>query len=323
MNFQELEQISSELEDISNKIQSKSKQVSALENQAKQQEEENEMQKMLAEVSGKPLPSKVSFDELDNSKKEVEELKRQLGEKEKQALKGMTELTFPINETPIEKGNGVFVAGFDGKTYEKSLKFIASRFNSSTPIEIDDVTIHSDKVVISKAQDVKESVKKLLLLKKNIQKMALVSLGQEDPEVERIVKYLNDSTYRDIWEATGSRQKIVFESLYSELGITENERKKKVQNFFTNCQKTLGENFPFENTGPGAWKRTFLGSLVWTRYQTLHPLPNETRAGSVETEKREDKKACIEEKNTESKTPTLNKYMEAKDIDKILYGNTE
>jgi len=187
------------------------------------------------------------------------------------------------------------------------------------PLTVDGVVLSPEKVVVTKVGDRKKGVQKLLALKQNIHRMARVALGEKDPEIEKVIDYMRKGAYTDIWDVAGSKQNITFENLYKELGITESSGKKRLQNFFTNSQKVLGECFPFKNVAPGVWERTFFGSLVWRRYNTVYPSPKES-VGIPKPKK--EPEGEVKTTKSESKIQPLNKYMETKELDKILYGNT-
>lgn len=210
----------------------------------------------------------------------------------------------------------------EGGPYEKSVKFIANKFDSSIPLDIDRALLDSNKIVISKIGDRKKGLQKLLVFKQNIHRMARVAMGEDDPEIKRVIQYMRQGAYTDIWEAVGSKQKIVFENLYRDLDITESGGKKRVQNFFTNCQKRLGETFPFLCVRPGVWERSFFGSLVWRRYQTLYPSTQEPKEILKEAEEESESKTETRKRKTQPISQSLNKYIETNELDKILYGKT-
>jgi len=328
MNFQELENLCVGLEDIDTQIQQKIKQISDLEEKAKDLKEETELKRMMAEVRGEKPPVGHGLEELGQAKEELENLKSSLEKLKKKALKGMAELDLPVSKPGIDSEGNV-VATLEGGPYEKSAKFIADRFDSSVPLDIDGVLLDSNKIVVTKVGDLKkESEKlkkglgKLLVFKQNIHRMALVAVGEEDPEIKKVIDYMRRGTYTDIWEAAGSKQKVVFENLYSELSITESSGKKRVQNFFINSRKVLGKAFPFTNVGPGVWERAFFGSLVWRRYCTVYLSIKESREISKEAEKKGEDEAEVSERKTKPEIQPLNKYIETKKLDKVLYGNT-
>jgi hypothetical protein len=152
--------------------------------------------------------------------------------------------------------------------------------------------------------------------------MAQIAMGEKNPEIENVVEYMRKGAYTDLWEAVGSKQKVVFKNLYTELSIIDSGGKTRVQNFFTNGRKLLGETFPFINTEPGEWQRTFFGSLVWRRYHTLYSSTKESPKISKEAEEKHEDEVEVRTRKTEPKIQPLNKYMETKELDKILYGNT-
>jgi hypothetical protein len=328
MRLEELENLCVNLEGINTQIQQKNKQISDLEEKAKNLEEELELERMMAEVRGEKPPVGRGLEELGQAKEERKNLESSLEELEKKALKGMAELDFPASKPEIDSKGNVFMT-LEGGPYEKSAKFIADKFVSSVPLDIDGVLLDSNKIVVTKVGDLKKELEKqkkglqkLLVFKKNIHRMARVALGEDDPEIKRVIEYMRRGTYTDIWEAAGSKQKLVFENLYRELGIAESGGKKRVQNFFINSRKVLGEAFPFINIRPGVWERTFFGSLVWRRYQTLHPSIKEPEEALKEAEEESEGEVEVRARKTESKVQPLNKYMETKELDKILYGNT-
>ena len=321
MKFEELEQLCVDLEGIDTQIQQKIKQISDLEEKAEHLKEENELERMMAEVRGEKPPVGHGLEELGQAKDELKNLKGSLEELKKKALKGMAELDLPVSKPEIDSEGNV-VMTLEGGPYEKAAKFLADKFDSSVPLDLDGVLLDSNKIVVTKVGDPKKGLQKLLVSKKNIYRMARVATGEDDPEIKRVIKYMRQGTYTDIWEVAGSKQKVVFEKLYRDLGITESSGKKRVQNFFTNGQRTLGEAFPFINVRPGVWERTFFGSLVWRRYQTLHPSIKEPEENLKEAEEESEDEAEVRARKTEPKIQPLNKYMETKELDKILYGNT-
>ena len=321
MNFEELENLCVDLEGIDTQIQQKIKQISDLEEKAKQLKEENELERMIAEVRGEKPPAGHGLEELGQAKEELKSLKSNLEELRKKALKGMAKLDLPISKPEIDSEGNV-VMTLEGGPYEKAVKFVADKFDSSVPLDLDGVLLDPNKIVVTKAGDQKKGVQKLFVFKNNIHRMARVAMGEDDPEIKRVIEYMRKGTYTDIWEAVGSKQKVVFENLYRDLGITESSGKKRVRNFFTNSQRALGEVFPFINIGPGVWERTFFGSLVWRRYQTLHPSVKETEEVLKEAEEESEGEAEVRTRKTEPEFQPLNKYMETKELDKILYGNT-
>jgi len=321
VRLNELEKLCVDLEEVDTQIRQKIKEVSDLEEKAKNMKEGIEVQRIMAQLRGEGPPVEPEPAELDKSKKELESLENRLGELKNQALKGMTELNLPVSDQLTIDSDGNLVATLEGGPYEKSVKFIADRFDSSVPLDIDDVLLHADRIIAIKVANTKTGAQKLLLFKGNIQRMARVSVGLEDPEIKKVVDYMHKGTYKDIWEAVGSRQKVVLEELYGNLGITETNGKKRVQNFFINNRKMLGNAFPFINTSPGVWKRTFFGSLVWGSYQTFYPSAKETRTTLEEAEKKSEDQGTVKRK-IEPKIQPLNKYMESEKLDKILYGNT-
>lgn len=327
MKFEELEQLCVDLEGIDTQIQQKIKQISDLEEKAEHLKEENELERMMAEVRGEKPPVGHGLEELGQAKDELKNLKGSLEELKKKALKGMAELDLPVSKLGIDSEGNV-VMTLEGGPYEKSANFIADKFDSSVPLDIDGVLLDSNKIVVTKVGDLKEELEKqkkglqkLRAFKQNIRRMARVAMGEDDPEIKRVIEYMRKGPYTDIWEAVGSKQKVVFQNLYRDLGIIESSGKKKVRNFFTNSQRALGEVFPFINTGPGVWERTFFGSLVWRRYQTLHPSIKEPEEAPKEAEEESEGEAKVRTRKTEPKIRPLNKYMETKELDKILYGN--
>ena len=327
MKFEELEQLCVDLEGIDTQIQQKIKQISDLEEKAEHLKEENELERMMAEVRGEKPPAGHRLEELEKAKEELKNLKSSSEELKNKALKGMAELDLPVSKPEIDSEGNV-VMTLEGGPYEKSAKFIADKFDSSVPLNIDGVLLDSNKIVVTKVGDLekelekqKKGLQKLLVFKKNINRMARVALGEDDPEIKKVIEYMRKGAYTDIWEAAGSKQKVVFEKLYRDLGITESSGKKRVQNFFTNSQRMLGEAFPFINVGPGVWERTFFGSLVWRRYQTLHPSIKEPEEAIKEVQEEAEGEAEVRARKTEPKIQPLNKYMENKELDKILYGN--
>jgi len=284
--------------------------------------EEDEVKRMMAEIRGEEPPSEYGLEELEQAKKELESLQSKSEELKKQALKGMAELDLPISTQPEIDSEGNVVTTLEGGPYEKSLEFIADKFDSSLPLDIDGVLLNSNRIVVAKIRDLRKGLQKLLDFKQNIRRMALVSAGEKSPEIEKVVEYIRNSAYVDIWEAVCSKQKVVFENLYEELGITDSGAKKRVQNFFTNGRAALADAFPFINIRAGVWERTFFGSLVCRRYRTLHPNKKEEATEiSRATEEIGEGEVEAGEGKTEPKIQPLNKYMETKELDRILYGN--
>ncbi|MDH5267859.1 MAG: hypothetical protein OEW62_09310 [Candidatus Bathyarchaeota archaeon] len=322
MKFQELEKLCADLEDIDTQVQQKVKLIGDLEKKAKHIEEELKLKGMIAELRGEGPPAGYGLEELGQAKKELENLRSKSSELKKQALKEMAELDLPVSTQLEIDSEGNVVATLEGGPYEKSVKFIADKFDSSMPLNIDGVLLNSNKIVVTKIGDLEKGLQKLLIFKQNIHRMALVAIGEKDPEIQKAINYMRRGTYTNIWEAAGPKQKVTFKDLYRELGITESSGKKRVQNFFINSRKVLGETFPFISTGQGLWERTFFGSLVWRRYHTLYPSTKEPIEISKEAEEEDTEEAEVKERETKPKIQPLNKYMETKELDKILYGNT-
>ena len=318
----ELEKKCTELEDIGAQVQQKIQQVSDLEEKAEHMEEEIELKRIIAELRGEEPPTGYSLEELKQLNSELENLKNKSKELRTQILKGMTELDLPVSVEPEMDNEGNLIVTLDGGPYKSSVKFIANIFDSDVPMEVDGVLLHSDKLVVTKAGDMKKGLEKALIFKRNIQRMARVALGEEDLEIQKVVDYMRKSTYMDIWEIVGSKQRVVFQDLYRELGVTESGGKRRVQNFFTNSQRALRELFPFINIEPGIWERTFFGSLVWRRYHTLYISGKELKEISKVAKGEQEGEARAEiKKKTEPKIESLNKYMKPEELDKILYGN--
>jgi len=316
--LEELEKLCAELEVVDTQTQQKMKQISDLEEKAKQLNEDVELKRMIAELRGEETPAPQDLEELEQAKNEFEKLKIKSEELKKQALKGMAELDLPVSTRPQIDNEGKFITTLEGGPYERSVKFIAHKLDSSVPLDIDGVLFDSNKIIVTEVSDMRIGLQKLLVFKQNIRRMAMMALGEKNPEIEKIIDYMHQSTYKDIWEAAGSKQRVVFENLYKELAITESSEKKRVQNFFTNSQKVLGDAFPFRNIGSGIWERTFFGSLVWMRYTTLYPFIKEGEKVSKEVGGMSEGEVSV---STKPKIESLNKYMEKKELDKILYGN--
>lgn len=327
VNIEKLEKVCIDLEDIDIEIQQKNKQISDLEEKAKHLKKEDDLQRMIAEVRGEAPPTGRGLEELEQAKAELTDLESKQENLRKKALKGMAELDLLIASPDIETEGNIVIA-LEGGPYEKSVKFIADNFDSSVPLEIDGVFLHNNKIIVTNIGDLKDTLEKqkkgverVLHYRQNIRRMARVALGEDDPETNRVIDYMYKGTYRTLWEAVGSKQKVVFEKLYKELGISESVEKRKVQNFFINSRKVLGELFPFANLDRGVWERTFFGSLVWRRYQTIHPSTKQAEEIPRELEEQGKTEAGDEERKAEPKSPPLNRYMHANEVDKILYGN--
>jgi hypothetical protein len=328
MNLSELEDICRKLEDISVKTQQKIGQVTDLEERSKQLKDEMELEKIRAEIRGEKPPEASSLEELEQARKELKELEGSREALKKDALTGMAKLDLPISK-PETDSEGSVVFTLEGGPYERSVGFVAKQFDSSLPLNIDNVLIDTNKVVVTKVkkltnelQKLKEGYQSITVFKQNIQRMAQIAMGEKNPEIENVVEYMRKGAYTDLWEAVGSKQKVVFKNLYTELSIIDSGGKTRVQNFFTNGRKLLGETFPFINTEPGEWQRTFFGSLVWRRYHTLYSSTKESPKISKEAEEKHEDEVEVRTRKTEPKIQPLNKYMETKELDKILYGNT-
>jgi len=329
MNLSELEDLCHKLEEINVKTQQKMRQVTDLEEKSKQLKDEVDLEKIRAEIRGENPPEASSLEELEQAREELKELECNRETLKKDALTGMAKLDLPISKPETDsEGNVVFT--LEGGPYEKSVEFVARQFDSSLPLNIDNILIDSNKIVVTKVeqlsnelQKLKEGYQSVTVFKQNIHRMAQVAIGEKNPEIEKVIEYMRKGAYTDVWEAAGSKQKVVFKNLYTELSITDSDGKTRVQNFFTNGRKLLAEAFPFINIESGVWERTFFGSLVWRRYQTLYPSTKETAKVPREAEKKHhEDEVEVKTKKTEPKTQPLNKYMETNDLDKILYGNT-
>lgn len=249
---------------IEDQIRDASIKLDDLKRSHEQNKEKMEMLNVLAELRGENYNSQEDDEDVEKLEKERTDLNNTHSDLDQQILIGLKEINLNVsNEIVIE--NNKSIIKFDNETYENLIHYLNIKLNKEI-IKIDDIEFNYNNLIIDDVENIKEAVIKLKTFKPNIQRLSKNLLNEEDKEVEHVVEYLHNSSYSDIWEKIGGRQLIILEKFYEELLPSEQDIKKRVQNFFTNSKTVLKDSYPFIRLNNGEYILNFLGTLVWNRY---------------------------------------------------------
>jgi len=313
MKLVDIEPKCKELVSLKHQLEIKLTELKRLESEIKEKTKEAQILEEIARLRGEKYKGEHESEELEKVRKEVENYKEKIKELEKEVYEGLKDVTFNIPlEIPKVNSRGMSIIKFEGEPCDYVVKFLASVLNTTAPLEIDNTQLHSDKIIVTNVKDPNDVVRRLKSLKDNIGRLARIALREKDPDIEKVVDYLHESNYREIWEAIKGRKRISYDDLFSELNLRTQREKKRVRNFFTNLEYALKEKFPFNRVSPGVYELSFFGSLVWKRYCEKYHVEKKT---SVESVKIFDEK--VEKKPEKT---SLNQYLSNTDVKKVIYG---
>lgn len=317
MKFTEVEQKCEKLESSRKQLEAQLDNLSKLENEAKERNKEIQMLREIAKIRGEEFTEEGGLEELENARKAVEALQKEIEKIEQEIYQGLKDVAFPIPlEVPKPDPDGKCNIIFQEGPYNHTVRFLASTMNSDVPLELDKVQLYPDKVIITGVKDPPHVIERLKILRSNICRLAQIALQENDPDVEEVAEYLHGSDYRELWEIISGKKRISYDEMYTKLSISNPKEKKRVRNFFTNLEQLLKDKCPFLRVESGVYELTFFGSLVWKRYRDRYPTksivekPQQETVTETPVEKEEKKKVSV---------LSLNKYLSKEDKE-IIYG---
>lgn len=320
MKLSEIDLKCEQRDSIKKEIESKKNDLLRLEKEDEKAKEDDEVQRMMAQVTGQVYEGRRELENLNKVRTEIETSEANLSNLERQILDGLKEITLDVLKRDISLNpnqEGQVTLNFE-KSCANAVQFLASLLDSNSSVAIDNVMLYPDKVTISNVEKQIQVAKALEIFRANIKRLAVVALKENDPDVEEVAKSLYESTYRGIWEATKGRKIIKNQDLYDELNATEDKDKKKVQNFFTVMKSTWKDNksllTPLEG---GKHELTFFGSLVWRRYFDDYLKTNKTVNQDIDIAT--PQKATKQEENNKTE-PSLNKFFDQDQVKETIYG---
>ncbi len=316
MKLSDIEEKCEEINSLKQQLKVKQNEIYEFEIKAKKRSEEVQYLKTIAKLSDEAYEGEKGVDELEKVKKEAEVFQKKIEKLEKEVLEGLKNVSFSLSsELPkVDKKTSIT---FKGNPCDNAVRLIASILSLDIPLKLDNVELHGDKVVVTNAKDLTEIAKVLEALQSNIGRLARIALEEKDPIVEDVADYFYDSPYRDIWEAIKGSKRITNQDLYSHLGLETTKGQKRVRNFFTNAENVLKEKFPFIRVSTGTYELSFLGSLVWVRYQDKYLKGKQTAKKSKQEVSVE---IPVEKKEEKPRKSTLNQYLNNNEIKKVIYG---
>jgi len=323
MKLTEMEEQCKQLNIIREQLKVKETEAVKLEAEDSKRKQDFEVQQILADIRGDDCKLELTNEPLCSLKIQIQELKTSIQKREKDILEGLKQLKLDALPSDISApGSDKKILINFNSSFENSVNYLGSVMNSELPLQLDSITLTPTSLTISAVEEKMQAALALKSFVDNLRRLALIALHETIPEVVETAKYFYDGQNRKIWEAINGRKVISNQTLYTELGITEAEERKKMRNFWTNTKICLKDNYPFVVLGDGTFQLTFFGTLVWKYYkETFGPISGISQVIEEPKDNNTKEKTVVEEPKKESKPKeSLNEFLDEKKINETLYG---
>jgi hypothetical protein len=332
MKLSEMEELCKQLAELEDQLKTKETEVMGLEAEDSKRKQDLEVQQILADIRGDNCKLDLTNEPLCKLKTEISEVKTLIENQEKEILEGLKHLKLDalphdISEPDLEKKVVINLNG----SFENSINFLGSLMNCEQPLQLDSIRLTPTSLTIIDVAEKIEAAKSLKGFVENIKRLAQISLHEAIPEVAETAKYFNNGQSRTVWETINGRKSISNQTLYTELGITDPDERRKMRNFWTNTKICLKEKYPFIVLGDGTFQLNFFGTLVWKYYQDTFGAKDGISQGiegsqdiiPKEKEVVSENHAVNNEslkKESKTKKESLNGFLDEKKINDTLYG---
>jgi hypothetical protein len=277
---------------------------------------------IMAEIRGETRPH-TENDKLSTLQTSIRSTENEAYTLEKKILTLLKDFMIPVTLKEPEIAGDKSVIVIEGKPYVNLVKFIASILGTNS-VKIDNVELDSESVTVTNVTSPKETANSILSFRDNIRRLARVSLGEKDDDIEEVVDKLHSSVNRPIWEALNGKKETSIQDLVELLKPKDEKEKRKIKNFFTNLELVLKDKYPFIDRPDTVHELSFFGTLIWTRYKEVYlkdtfvaKKDEEVSDLSVKPET-DEKQEPSESKKSEKNT--LNGYFNSDQIKDTLYG---
>lgn len=277
---------------------------------------------IMAELRGETLPA-VETKKLEELQVEIKTTENEIENLQNEILTALKDFTLPVplREPEIDKDKSAIP--FEGEPHANTVQFLASVLDSTVPVRIDDTELYPDKAVVVNVTNPKQAAISLRIFRDNVRRLARVTLGEKDSDIEQVAEYLYGSVYKEIWEAIKGKREVSNQDLFAVLNADDSKDKKKVRNFFTNLGLVLKDKNPFNNRPDKIHELNFFGVLVWKRYKELYmkiDAIEEKTEEKIDALNENEKEVEQEVKGSKNENRTLNGYFNPKEIKDTLYG---
>lgn len=299
LNLGDLDSLVQKLKSIQENLEEKQKEQEEVKKSAYQRNMEADRLKKLSLVAGKSfdleaVPEKAQLKEIEA---EIIRLKTGKMELEKQIANGVSEVKFPIkSSTPeISKGDAIFY--LEEGAYENAISYLKRSLSIREQLVIDDVVIHTDKIVVRGKSKADEATDCLANAAQSIWALGSIMLGKVPEEMRETIDSLKKSKYKHLWEFIGPRGSVSLKSTYENFKLKDETEQKRARTFYSQLESLRTPPLA-TGDGKGMFQLTIYGRLVWASYK---------KTCAISEEKTEEVERVSEAQEVEEAQPTETK----------------